>query len=576
MLFLGVSGLADIPVSPARRRHPARARLHRRQPGRALDRGHAARPNIVIPFFAFALGTGIDLRNVVTGGPAGIVVGIVAALITGLLVLLRLPLHPAPRLPVRHRLRLGHDGRQRHRHPGDRRARRPALRAVRGGRDRAGRLGRPRHRDLRPAARHLGAQAPGRPAHRGRGRAASTTSDARRRRSPSCEGARPRRRPHGSLRLRRPVRPRRVVARCSRSPAAGATSRSRRPSAAHPGHAPRTPHAERVTARGRRGPDHRDALPQDRLHHPRPRHRPGRGALAGCRRAPARRRRRRVPGLPRDGPHRRGRRPARRRRAGDEGRPDATRSPRSRSALDPAAAGQRAPRADAHGDLAAALRAAAGPTTSSWSTPRDDATSSGSPPPSPTWAATRSPSAPPGSPAPSPGPGGADPGSGVTARRAAARSWWCRRCTRSPGAQIDTLHQLSTPLTRGRPAQCRRRSPGAAGPTTVDLLITPDERGARRRRPTRPHPRRGGGSDPRPQRARRCSSSSAGTAPPPSSPPGRHAAPFVDAPARASRSAPSSAAAATGSPSSPRPAASATPPPSSASSPQSVALGATP
>ena len=43
-------------------------------------------PNIVIPFFAFALGTGINLGNVVTGGISGILVGIVATLITGTLV----------------------------------------------------------------------------------------------------------------------------------------------------------------------------------------------------------------------------------------------------------------------------------------------------------------------------------------------------------------------------------------------------------------------------------------------------------------------------------------------------------
>ncbi|WP_422391361.1 2-keto-3-deoxygluconate permease [Arthrobacter sp. N1] len=43
-------------------------------------------PNIVIPFFAFALGTGIDLRNVITGGLSGIFVGIAATLITGTLV----------------------------------------------------------------------------------------------------------------------------------------------------------------------------------------------------------------------------------------------------------------------------------------------------------------------------------------------------------------------------------------------------------------------------------------------------------------------------------------------------------
>lgn len=40
-------------------------------------------PNMVIPFFAFALGTGIDLGNVVSGGLSGIVVGVIATVFTG-------------------------------------------------------------------------------------------------------------------------------------------------------------------------------------------------------------------------------------------------------------------------------------------------------------------------------------------------------------------------------------------------------------------------------------------------------------------------------------------------------------
>jgi len=42
-------------------------------------------PNIVIPFFAFALGTGINLGNVVTGGLSGLLVGALATLFTGTL-----------------------------------------------------------------------------------------------------------------------------------------------------------------------------------------------------------------------------------------------------------------------------------------------------------------------------------------------------------------------------------------------------------------------------------------------------------------------------------------------------------
>lgn len=43
-------------------------------------------PSIVIPFFAFALGTGIDLGNVVRGGASGLVVGVIVAPVTGALV----------------------------------------------------------------------------------------------------------------------------------------------------------------------------------------------------------------------------------------------------------------------------------------------------------------------------------------------------------------------------------------------------------------------------------------------------------------------------------------------------------
>ena len=45
-------------------------------------------PNVVIPFFAFALGTGIDLGSVVTGGLSGIVIGVAVTLITGTFVYL--------------------------------------------------------------------------------------------------------------------------------------------------------------------------------------------------------------------------------------------------------------------------------------------------------------------------------------------------------------------------------------------------------------------------------------------------------------------------------------------------------
>lgn len=86
MLFLGASGLADIPLT---------AFLAAIIPlvlgfvvGNLDQRWTEIMrpvPNIVIPFFAFALGTGINLRDVVTGGASGILVGVVAVLLTAAL-----------------------------------------------------------------------------------------------------------------------------------------------------------------------------------------------------------------------------------------------------------------------------------------------------------------------------------------------------------------------------------------------------------------------------------------------------------------------------------------------------------
>ncbi|WP_116043702.1 2-keto-3-deoxygluconate permease [Amycolatopsis palatopharyngis] len=45
-------------------------------------------PNIVIPFFAFSLGTGIDLGDIVTGGLTGLIIGLIVAPVTGFLVYL--------------------------------------------------------------------------------------------------------------------------------------------------------------------------------------------------------------------------------------------------------------------------------------------------------------------------------------------------------------------------------------------------------------------------------------------------------------------------------------------------------
>jgi 2-keto-3-deoxygluconate permease len=89
MLFLGASGLGDIPFL---------ALLAAIVPlilGIIVGNIDAQWrevlrpvPNIVIPFFAFALGTGIDLGAVVTGGLTGIVIGLVVAPFTGGLVYL--------------------------------------------------------------------------------------------------------------------------------------------------------------------------------------------------------------------------------------------------------------------------------------------------------------------------------------------------------------------------------------------------------------------------------------------------------------------------------------------------------
>ncbi|GAA4702120.1 2-keto-3-deoxygluconate permease (TC 2.A.10.1.1) [Promicromonospora umidemergens] len=86
MLFLGASGLADIPLT---------AFLAAIIPlalgfvvGNLDPRWTEVMrpvPNIVIPFFAFALGTGINLRDVVSGGASGILVGVVAVALTAAL-----------------------------------------------------------------------------------------------------------------------------------------------------------------------------------------------------------------------------------------------------------------------------------------------------------------------------------------------------------------------------------------------------------------------------------------------------------------------------------------------------------
>lgn len=87
LLFLGASGLADIPLSLML------AAVIPLLIGMVIGNldpkwTNLMKPTgtIVIPFFAFALGTGINLHAIVTGGLTGIILGIAASLLTGFLV----------------------------------------------------------------------------------------------------------------------------------------------------------------------------------------------------------------------------------------------------------------------------------------------------------------------------------------------------------------------------------------------------------------------------------------------------------------------------------------------------------
>ena len=84
LLFLGASGLGDIPVLAfAAALIPFIIGLIigavDREWTKALD--HV--PNIVIPFMSFAVGTGINLKTVLTGGFAGIFLGLIVVIFTG-------------------------------------------------------------------------------------------------------------------------------------------------------------------------------------------------------------------------------------------------------------------------------------------------------------------------------------------------------------------------------------------------------------------------------------------------------------------------------------------------------------
>lgn len=87
LLFLGASGLADIPLSLML------AAVIPLIIGMIIGNldpkwTELMKPTgtIVIPFFAFALGTGINLHAIVTGGTTGIILGFISSVFTGFLV----------------------------------------------------------------------------------------------------------------------------------------------------------------------------------------------------------------------------------------------------------------------------------------------------------------------------------------------------------------------------------------------------------------------------------------------------------------------------------------------------------
>lgn len=89
MLFLGVSGLADIPLLAVLGAIiPFILGMIVGNLDSKWKNIMVPVPNIVIPFFAFSLGTDIDLGAVVTGGAQGLAVGLIAAPVTGFLVYL--------------------------------------------------------------------------------------------------------------------------------------------------------------------------------------------------------------------------------------------------------------------------------------------------------------------------------------------------------------------------------------------------------------------------------------------------------------------------------------------------------
>jgi 2-keto-3-deoxygluconate permease len=89
LLFLGASGFGDIPLlALVAAVVPFLLGVLVGNLDSEWARVVAPVPNIVIPFFAFSLGTGINLGDIVTGGLTGLVVGLIVAPVTGFLVYL--------------------------------------------------------------------------------------------------------------------------------------------------------------------------------------------------------------------------------------------------------------------------------------------------------------------------------------------------------------------------------------------------------------------------------------------------------------------------------------------------------
>ncbi|KAG0776396.1 hypothetical protein G6F22_012597 [Rhizopus arrhizus] len=89
LLFLGASGLADIPmIALVAALVPFLLGVVVGNLDPKWRDVLKPVPNIVIPFFAFALGTGINLGAVVSGGMSGLILGLIISPITGGLVYL--------------------------------------------------------------------------------------------------------------------------------------------------------------------------------------------------------------------------------------------------------------------------------------------------------------------------------------------------------------------------------------------------------------------------------------------------------------------------------------------------------